>query len=162
MSSRLQPYTIPSAVRSSLFRSQSEAVPPLEELESLESELKVLRQKTLERAKKAGDDLKTIEESMRRAKEKAKGKAKAMERVNRDSSCAYLHTPCATTLTLSLFALSLLSRDVSNLFATAVFARKKCGSCSAVVSYWIPSCDAISLWRRSFLAVSCSYASGRG
>ncbi|KAG9318056.1 hypothetical protein JVU11DRAFT_120 [Chiua virens] len=84
MSSKLQPYTTPSAVRSSLFKNQSEAVPPVDELDLLHSELQLLRQKSLERAKKAGDDIKTIEESMRRAKEKVKGKAKAMERVNRE------------------------------------------------------------------------------
>ncbi|KIO05609.1 hypothetical protein M404DRAFT_8994 [Pisolithus tinctorius Marx 270] len=38
----------------------------------------------MERAKKAGEDLKTLEESMRRMKEKVKGKAKAMEKVNRE------------------------------------------------------------------------------
>ncbi|KAH0830167.1 histone acetyltransferases subunit 3-domain-containing protein [Lanmaoa asiatica] len=84
MSSKLLPYTLPSVVRSSLFKNQSEAVPPIDELDILHSELQLLRQKTLERAKKAGDDLKTIEESMRRAKEKVKGKAKAMDRVNRE------------------------------------------------------------------------------
>ena len=91
MSSKLLPYTLPSVVRSSLFKNQPEAVPPIDELELLHSELQLLRQKTLERAKKAGDDLKTIEESMRRAKEKAKGKAKAMDRVNRERGCTSLH-----------------------------------------------------------------------
>ncbi|KAF8437558.1 histone acetyltransferases subunit 3-domain-containing protein [Boletus edulis BED1] len=84
MSSKLQPYTLPSVARSSLFKNQPDAVPSIDELESLHSELKLLRQKTLERAKKAGDDLKTIEESMRRAREKVKGKAKAIDRVNRE------------------------------------------------------------------------------
>ncbi|KAG8217119.1 histone acetyltransferases subunit 3-domain-containing protein [Butyriboletus roseoflavus] len=84
MSSKLLSYTLPTVVRSSLFKNQSEAVPPIDELEFLHSELKLLRQKTLERAKKAGDDLKTIEEFMRRAKEKAKGKAKAIDKVNRE------------------------------------------------------------------------------
>lgn len=98
MSSKLQPYTLPSVVRSSLFKNQPEAVPPIDELDLLHSELQLLRQKTLERAKKAGDDLKTIEESMRRAKEKAKGKAKAMERVNRERGCTSLHSVPAMVL----------------------------------------------------------------
>ena len=95
MSSRLQPYTLPSPVRSSLFKNQSDAVPPIDELDALHSELQLLRHKTLERAKKAGDDLKSIEESMRRAKEKAKGKAKAIDRLNRDRGCTsfYLYCP---------------------------------------------------------------------
>ncbi|KAF9228852.1 hypothetical protein BS17DRAFT_840855 [Gyrodon lividus] len=84
MSSKLAPYPLPSVVRSSLLKNPSEAVPPLDELDLLHSELKLLRQKSLERAKKAGEDLKTIEESMRRAKEKVKGKAKAIERANRE------------------------------------------------------------------------------
>lgn len=91
MSSKLLPYTQPSVGRSSLFKNQSEAVPPIDELDLLHSELQLLRQKTLERAKKAGDDLKTIEESMRRAKEKVKGKAKAMDKVNRERGCTSLH-----------------------------------------------------------------------
>lgn len=91
MSSKLQSYTLPNVVRSSLFKNQSEAVPPIDELEALHSELQLLRQKTLERAKKAGDDLKTIEESMRRAKEKVKGKARAMDRLNRERGCTSFH-----------------------------------------------------------------------
>jgi len=98
MSSRLLPYPHPSVFRSSLFKNQSEAVPPVDELESLHSELLLLRQKTLERAKKASDDLKTIGESMRRAKEKAKGKAKAMDRVNRESGRTSLLHVRATKL----------------------------------------------------------------
>ena len=91
MSSKLLSYTLPSPVRSSLFRNQPEAVPTIDELDSLYSELQNLRERTLERAKKAVDDLKTIEESFRRAKEKAKGKVKAMDRVNRERGCASLH-----------------------------------------------------------------------
>ncbi|KIK96681.1 hypothetical protein PAXRUDRAFT_825704 [Paxillus rubicundulus Ve08.2h10] len=84
MSSKLVHYPLPLAVRSSLLKNPSESVPPVDELESLHSELKLLRQKSLERAKKAGEDLKTIEESMKRAKEKIKGKAKAIEKANRE------------------------------------------------------------------------------
>ncbi|KAH7890086.1 histone acetyltransferases subunit 3-domain-containing protein [Phlebopus sp. FC_14] len=84
MSSKLFPYSPPGAVRSTLLKNQSETVPPTDELELLHSELKSLRLKSLERAKKAGEDLKTIEESMRRMKEKVKGKAKAIDRENRE------------------------------------------------------------------------------
>ncbi|KAF9239131.1 histone acetyltransferases subunit 3-domain-containing protein [Melanogaster broomeanus] len=84
MSSKLTPYPHPPVVRSSLLKNPSEAMPPVDELDLLHSELKLLRQKSLERAKKAGEDLKTIEESMRRAKEKVKGKAKALDKVNRE------------------------------------------------------------------------------
>ncbi|KIJ63360.1 hypothetical protein HYDPIDRAFT_29612 [Hydnomerulius pinastri MD-312] len=84
MSSKLLHYHPPIAVRLPLLKNPPEAVPPTDELELLQSELKSLRKQSMERAKKAGEDLKTIEESMRRAKEKVKGKAKALERANRE------------------------------------------------------------------------------
>jgi len=59
-------YPHPSVFRSSLFKNQSKTLPPVDELELLHSELLLLRQKTLERAKKASDDLKMIWGSMDR------------------------------------------------------------------------------------------------
>lgn len=103
MSSKLLSYTPPPLVRSALFKNQSDTVPPIDELESLHSELQLLRQKSLERAKKAGDDLKTIDESMRRAREKAKGKAKAVDRANRERGCTYLHPFRSSTLLIALY-----------------------------------------------------------
>ncbi|KAG1854704.1 histone acetyltransferases subunit 3-domain-containing protein [Suillus tomentosus] len=84
MSSKLHSYRPPTPTCSPLFKSPSETVPSTDDLERLQEELKSLRQKSLERFKKAGDDLKTIEESMRRIKEKEKGKAKAVEKVKRE------------------------------------------------------------------------------
>ncbi|KAF8129244.1 hypothetical protein EV363DRAFT_1338245 [Boletus edulis] len=79
MPSRLQPYALPSAMQSSLMSShdQPEAVPSLDELESLHAELESLRQKTLERAHKAGEVLDMIEASMRRAKKAVKRNVEA-------------------------------------------------------------------------------------
>ncbi|OBZ75066.1 Chromatin-remodeling complexes subunit ngg1 [Grifola frondosa] len=84
MSSIVSHYLSPPAIRSALFKSPPETVPPTEELEFLHAELKTLRQRTLEKAKKAGDDIITIEESMRRIREKEKGKAKAVEKVKKE------------------------------------------------------------------------------
>lgn len=84
MSSKLFPYSVPSINRSALLKNPSDTVPPTDDLDALHNELKLLRQKSMERAKKAGEDLKTLEESMRRMKEKVKGKAKAVEKVNRE------------------------------------------------------------------------------
>jgi hypothetical protein len=89
MSSILSPYSSSPPLLSSLFKEPPEAVPPTDDLEALQNELKILKQKTLERAKKAGNDLKTIEESIRRLKEKEKGKAKAVEKVKRERACTY-------------------------------------------------------------------------
>lgn len=89
MSSVIPSYLSPQPIRSVLFESPSDTVPPTDELEALHAELKVVKQKTLERARKAGEDLKTIEESMRRLKEKEKGKAKATEKVKRERGCTY-------------------------------------------------------------------------
>ncbi|OJA11196.1 hypothetical protein AZE42_06240 [Rhizopogon vesiculosus] len=84
MSSKLVPFPATTPARSPLFRNSSETVPLTDELEVLQAELMLLRQKSWERAKKAGEDLKTIEESMRRIKEREKGKAKAVEKVKRE------------------------------------------------------------------------------
>ncbi|KAG2040278.1 histone acetyltransferases subunit 3-domain-containing protein [Suillus americanus] len=84
MSSKLPHYPLPIQTRSPLFKSPSETVPSTDDLETLQAELRCLRQKSLERAKRAGEDLKTIEESMRRIKEREKGKAKAVEKVKRE------------------------------------------------------------------------------
>lgn len=89
MSSLVSQYLPPAEITSTLFKNPSDTIPPTEELEALHAELKSLREKTLERARKAGNDLKTIEESMRRLKEKEKGKARALEKVKKERACAY-------------------------------------------------------------------------
>ena len=54
-----------------------------------QKELQEFKEKSIERAKKAGDDIRAIEESMRRIKEKEKGKAKALQKAERERQCAY-------------------------------------------------------------------------
>ncbi|KZV72476.1 hypothetical protein PENSPDRAFT_649751 [Peniophora sp. CONT] len=75
----ITPYTPPTP-----FRPPGEAVPSADELEALQKHLEDLRQQSLDRARKAGDDLRTIDEAMRKLKEKEKGKAKAAEKVKRE------------------------------------------------------------------------------
>ncbi|CCM05762.1 uncharacterized protein FIBRA_07995 [Fibroporia radiculosa] len=84
MSLPVSQFLSPPPIGSVLFKNPPDTVPPTDELESLHAELKNLKQKTLERARKAGEDLKAIEESMRRLKEKEKGKAKAIEKVKKE------------------------------------------------------------------------------
>ncbi|KAK2460685.1 hypothetical protein APHAL10511_007155 [Amanita phalloides] len=88
MSTKLLPFTPPPPLRSALIKNVTDAIPPIDELEQLQSELKLLRERTFERAKKAREDLKTIEESMRRMKEKEKGKARAIVKWERDCTPA--------------------------------------------------------------------------
>jgi transcriptional adapter 3 len=88
MSSPLAQYPQVLPFRSRTAKTPPDAVPPTEELEALQADLIELRRHTLERAKKADDDLRTIEESMRRLKEKEKGKAKVVEKMKRE--CASL------------------------------------------------------------------------
>lgn len=87
MSSIATQYSFPPAIRSILLKNQPDALPPTEDLDALQAELKIAKQRTLERAKKAGDDLRAIEESMRRLKEKEKGKGKAIEKVKKERGC---------------------------------------------------------------------------
>ncbi|KAI0093838.1 histone acetyltransferases subunit 3-domain-containing protein [Irpex rosettiformis] len=84
MSAIVTQYSVPPAIRSILLKNPPDALPPTEELEALQAELRLAKQRTLERAKKAGDDLRTIEESMRRLREKEKGKGKAIEKVKKE------------------------------------------------------------------------------
>ena len=88
MSSILSPYPSSPPLLSPLIRDPPDVIPPVDDLEALQAELKLLQQKAYERAKKAGNDLKAIEESMRRMKEKEKGKARIVEKVRKDRACA--------------------------------------------------------------------------
>lgn len=103
MSPVVSPYDPLPTINSALLRNPPDAVPPTDELESLHAELKLLRERTLERAKKAGEDLKIIEESMRRMKEKEKGKAKALEKVKKERGCTCSYRYVRATLLLFAF-----------------------------------------------------------
>lgn len=129
MSPVVSPYDPLPTINSALLRNPPDAVPPTDELESLHAELKLLKERTLERAKKAGEDLKIIEESMRRMKEKEKGKAKALEKVKKERGCTchYSYSPCYT-LTIA-FILVLMNALLSPLTRLAVS--------SLHVSYWL-------------------------
>lgn len=87
MPSKLIPYQIPDTYPSALLKNTPDAVPSVDELERIHSELKLLKQRAIDRAKKAGEDLKTIEESMRRMKEKEKGKLKVIDKIKRERDC---------------------------------------------------------------------------
>ncbi|GLB35590.1 putative histone acetyltransferases subunit 3 [Lyophyllum shimeji] len=84
MASKLTPYYPPTPIQSVLLKKAPDSIPPTNELELLHDELRELRKMSLARSKKAGEDLKAIEESMRRMKEKEKGKAKAIDKVKRE------------------------------------------------------------------------------
>ncbi|KAH9857527.1 histone acetyltransferases subunit 3-domain-containing protein [Lenzites betulinus] len=84
MSSSVSPFPALPAIRSSHLHNRPETVPPTDELEVLHAELTAYKKKSLERARKASDDMRAIEESMRRLKEKEKGKAKALQKAERE------------------------------------------------------------------------------
>lgn len=87
MSSGVAPYSFPPTIRSSLLKNPTDAIPPTDDLEALQVELKLLKQMTLDRIKKAGDDIIAIQESFKRLKEKEKGKGKAVEKVKKERAC---------------------------------------------------------------------------
>ncbi|KAJ3747229.1 hypothetical protein DFH05DRAFT_785222 [Lentinula detonsa] len=87
------PYPIPTQLRSSLFKNPIDGVvPPIDELEALHAELNNLKARTMEKARRAGEDLKVLEEGMRRMKERAKkGKEREVkEKVKRERDCQFL------------------------------------------------------------------------
>ena len=104
MSSIVAQYSFPPTIRSVLLKNQPDAVPPTEELDALQAELRIAKQRTLERAKKAGDDLRTIEESMRRLKEKEKGKGKAIEKIKKERACMFLPASSIHALLIVMLA----------------------------------------------------------
>jgi transcriptional adapter 3 len=84
MSSSLVPYPSVHPFRSRIVKSTSNVIPPTEDLEVLRAELTKLLQDTLERARKADEDLRTIQESMRKLEEREESKAELVERTKRE------------------------------------------------------------------------------
>ncbi|KAI5833081.1 hypothetical protein K523DRAFT_233690 [Schizophyllum commune Tattone D] len=69
--SKLTVYAPPPEVRSTLFKHHPpDVIPPTSELEQLNMELRLLKQKVIERSHKAENDLRIVEDSLRRMKEK--------------------------------------------------------------------------------------------
>lgn len=87
MSQPLLPYSFPVKLQSHLLLEPPDTIPPTDELEAAQNELKSLKQKSLERAKKADGDLKAIETAIKKLREREKGKAKAIAKVKREPSC---------------------------------------------------------------------------
>lgn len=87
----LEPYNVESNVQLQhpLLLAPPDTVPPVDELEMVQTELRVLKARALERARKADEDLKFIEGAMKRMREQEKGKAKAAAKVKREPSCTF-------------------------------------------------------------------------
>ena len=90
MAAKLSSFSPHPPILSPLLKKAPDAVPPTDDLVQLENELKLAREKALERSKKANDDLKTIEESIRRMTEREKGKFKAIDKIKRERDCTYI------------------------------------------------------------------------
>jgi len=84
------PYPPAFTLRSQLFTQPPSAVPPVEDLLSLQEELNNLKNKSLARSRKAENDLKTLEGLLKKhkdkEKEKVKGKAKDKVKVKREAT----------------------------------------------------------------------------
>ena len=91
MSHPVLPFTTPAALESSLLRAPPDTIPTIpsvDELVKAQHELVQLKAKTLERAKKAENDLKTIEVAFRKMREVLeKGKVKSSAKIKREPSC---------------------------------------------------------------------------
>lgn len=89
MASRLSSFAQTPPFRSPLVKSPPDSIPTIDDLEQLHSELKLVKQRVSERRRKANEDLKTIEESIRRMTEKEKGKSKAVDKIKRERDCMF-------------------------------------------------------------------------
>ena len=89
MAHNLTRYNIEShaSLRSHLLLNTPDAVPPIDELEAVHAELRALKQKSLERARKAEGDLRVLEGAIKKVRDLERGKAKAHSKVKRESSC---------------------------------------------------------------------------
>ena len=92
MAAKLSSFSPHPLILSPLLKKAPDAVPPTDELVQLHKELELAKNKALERSKKANDDLKTIEESIRRMTEREKGKFKAI--IKRERDCTYMLLNC--------------------------------------------------------------------
>ena len=90
MAAKLTSFPPHPPILSPLLKKAPDAVPPTDELEQLLDELKLAKEKAFERSKKASNDLKTIEESIRRMTEREKGKFKAIDKIKRERDCTYM------------------------------------------------------------------------
>jgi hypothetical protein len=93
MSSTPAKFASPPPFRPAVLRVPIDAVPSVEELEHLQSELVILKQRTLERARKAAADLRTMQETVGRARERERAKARAPEKIKRERDGVYYHSP---------------------------------------------------------------------
>jgi transcriptional adapter 3 len=84
------PYPSVTALRSQLLTNPPIAVPPIDDLLSLEEELKNLKNKSLARQKKAENDLKSLDGLHRKFKDKDKerdkGKLKDKVKIKREAT----------------------------------------------------------------------------
>lgn len=92
MTSKLTPYYPPPAIQSALLKKIPDSMPATSDLGALRDELEELKQISLARSKKAVEDIKAIEESMRRMKEREKGKAKALDKIKRERDCTCIRS----------------------------------------------------------------------
>ncbi|KAI6021974.1 hypothetical protein EDC04DRAFT_2937544, partial [Pisolithus marmoratus] len=87
MLSKLFTYSQPTTIGSVLIQNPPNMVLPMDDLDTLYNDLKLLQQKSMEWAKRVGEDLKTLDKSMCHMKEKVRGKAKAVEKANWECCC---------------------------------------------------------------------------
>ena len=92
MTSKLTQYHPPHPIQSSLLKKIPDSMPATSDLRALQDELEELKKLSLARSKKAGEDMKAIEESMRRMKDREKGKAKALEKIKRERDCTCIRS----------------------------------------------------------------------
>lgn len=77
-------------------------MPPTDELEALQKELQALKQRTLDRVRKAGNDMRLIKESMRRIEEREKGKQR-VDRIKKERARASLSCSSVKQVNLPRF-----------------------------------------------------------
>ena len=124
MASKLSSFHPPVPISTTLLKNGPDNVPSVEELERLQAELMQVKQRALDRARKAKEDLKTLEESMHRMTEREKGKYKAIERVKRERDCQYI-----LRFTLQWFLTSftvLNSCSPGYLYLVSIAATRRC------------------------------------
>lgn len=80
----MAPFQPAPPLRSALLKNPGDTLPPVAELNALQNELRMIRAKLENRAKKASSDQRAIDETMHRMQASEKAKRKTVEKVKRE------------------------------------------------------------------------------
>lgn len=80
-------YPTPLPLRTTVVRKAPDLLPATEELEQAEAELRNLKRRSLDCARRVGEDLRALDESVRRIRERDRAKQRPVDRIKKERGC---------------------------------------------------------------------------